>query len=174
MIFKMKSIRSLFLVLVLSLYLFLGIGKNPSLAGTTPKTGSIFEKIITTSSNESVNLASGIDHFLTSMPSGYYTISSIDTLKKALTNPQTLLIDVREKSEYQSGHIPSAINIPLRTLSQNLDQIPRDRPVILSCSTGYRSAMGVTTLHLVGYENVKGFPASFMGWKNAGEAIAKS
>jgi rhodanese-related sulfurtransferase len=88
--------------------------------------------------------------------------------------PVTLLIDVREKFEYQSGHIPSAINIPLRTLSQNLDQIPRDRPVILSCSTGYRSAIGVMTLHLFGYENVKGFPASFTGWKNAGEAIAKS
>ena len=109
---------------------------------------------------------------MTAIPSGYYTVSSVDALKKALTNPQTLLIDVREKSEYQSGYIPSAINIPLRTLSQNLDQISRDRPVILSCSTGYRSAIGMTTLHLLGYENVKGFPASFMDWKNAGEAMA--
>jgi rhodanese-related sulfurtransferase len=108
------------------------------------------------------------------MPSGYYTITNIETLKHQLENSQTVLIDVRETSEYQSGHIPSAINIPLRTLSQNLDQIPHDRPVILSCSTGYRSAIGMTTLHLLGYKNVKGFPASFMGWKNAGEAIATS
>ncbi|MEH1810736.1 rhodanese-like domain-containing protein [Nostoc sp.] len=68
--------------------------------------------------------------------------------------------------------MPNAINIPLRTLSHNLNQIPRTRPVVLYCSSGYRSAMGVMTLHLLGYENVQGFPPSFAGWKNAKEAIA--
>jgi hypothetical protein len=42
------------------------------------------------------------------------------------------------------------------------------------CSTGYRSAMGVMTLQLLGYENVHGFPLSFAGWKDAGEKIAVS
>ena len=91
-----------------------------------------------------------------------------------MTSRQPLLVDVRESSEYQSGHIPDAINIPLRTLTHNLNKIPRDRPVVLYCSTGYRSAMGVMTLHLLNYDNVQGFPPSFAGWKAAGEAIAKS
>jgi rhodanese-related sulfurtransferase len=82
-------------------------------------------------------------------------------------------VDVRESSEYQSGHIPNAINIPLRTLAHQVNEIPYDRPVVLYCSSGYRSAMGVMTLHLLGYDNVKGFPPSFVGWKAAGEAIDK-
>jgi rhodanese-related sulfurtransferase len=121
---------------------------------------------------ETMDLATGVDRFLTSMPAGYYTIANVEGLKKQLKKTQTLLVDVREPSEYRSGHIPNAINIPLRTLTQNLDQIARDRPVVLYCSSGYRSAMGVMTLHLLGYENVQGFPPSFAGWKNAGEAIS--
>ena len=126
-----------------------------------------------------LNMESGVDRFLTSIPSDYYTIANVEGLKNLLKNSQTLLVDVREPSEYQSGHIPNAINIPLRTLSHNLEQIPRDaygslglHPVVLYCSSGYRSAMGVMTLHLLGYENVQGFPPSFVGWQAAGEAIA--
>ncbi|WP_236721393.1 rhodanese-like domain-containing protein [Trichormus sp. NMC-1] len=125
------------------------------------------------------NLESGVDSFLTSIPAGYYTIANVEELKSLLKKSQPMLVDVREPSEYRSGHIPNAINIPLRTLSHNLNQIPRDafgglrlRPVVLYCSSGYRSAMGVMTLHLLGYENVRGFPPSFAAWKTAGEAIA--
>ena len=171
MIFKIRSIQLLLLGFIFSLFLLMGlmsVEQKFVLAAIAPNSQPIPLEIT------APDLKSDVTDFLTTIPSGYYTVSSIDALKKALTNPQALLIDVREKSEYQSGHIPSAINIPLRTLSQNLDQISRDRPVILSCSTGYRSAIGVMTLHLLGYENVKGFPASFTGWKNAGEAIAKS
>ncbi|MBI4780009.1 MAG: rhodanese-like domain-containing protein [Oscillatoriophycideae cyanobacterium NC_groundwater_1537_Pr4_S-0.65um_50_18] len=119
-----------------------------------------------------LDLESQVDRFLTSIPANYYTIATVEALKTQLENPQTLLVDVREPSEYQSGHIPNAITIPLRTLAHNLAQIPHDCPVVLYCSSGYRSAMGVMTLHLLGYENVRGFPPSFKGWQAAGEAIA--
>ncbi|WP_071591001.1 rhodanese-like domain-containing protein [Geminocystis herdmanii] len=99
-----------------------------------------------------------VDRYLMSMPSEYYTIGNVEELKDLMANSQPLLVDVREPSEYRSGHIPSAINIPLRTLSRNLNKIPSDRPVVLYCSTGYRSSMGVMTLHLLNYDNVKGFP----------------
>ena len=122
---------------------------------------------------KSLNLKSEVDRFLTSIPLDYYTIASVEGLKDLLKNSQPVLVDVREPSEYQAGYIPSAINIPLRALVQSLDQIPRDRPVVIYCASGYRSAMGVMTLHLLGYEKVQGFPPSFAGWKAAGEAIAK-
>jgi len=115
------------------------------------------------------DLEAGVDRYLTSIPSGYYTIANVAGLKSQLENPQTVLVDVRESSEYQLGHIPNAINIPLRTLAHNLDKVPRDRPVVLYCSSGYRSAMGVMTLHLLGYGNVQGFPPSLAGWQAAGE-----
>ncbi len=93
----------------------------------------------------SPNVALELDQFLTSIPAGYYTIASVEGLKKLLRTSPTLLVDVREQSEYQSGHIPNAINIPLQTLAHSLEQIPHDRPVVLYCSSGYRSAMGVMT-----------------------------
>ncbi|MGM3306048.1 rhodanese-like domain-containing protein [Anabaena sp. WFMT] len=168
MLFK-NLFSTILLGLTLSIYLFFSLGQpSISAASFLPSTlGVEFAAV-------SPNLQSGVDRFLTSIPPGYYTIASVEGLKNLLKNPQTLLVDVREPSEYKSGHIPNAINIPLRTLTHNLDQIPHDSEVVLYCSSGYRSAMGVMTLHLEGYENVQGFPPSFAGWQAAGEAIAKS
>jgi rhodanese-related sulfurtransferase len=170
MIFK-KSIQTILLGFAMCFCLLLGIGQNPTIAATLTEAESISQARMQTLPKPT-NLESGVDHFLTSIPAGYYTIASVEELKSLLKKSQPMLVDVREPSEYRSGHIPNAVNIPLRTLSQNLNQIPRTRPVVLYCSSGYRSAMGVMTLHLLGYENVRGFPPSFAAWKTAGEAIA--
>ncbi len=114
-----------------------------------------------------------VPQFLVSIPRDYYTVKKIDTLKTLAKEKQALLVDVREPGEYASGHIKGAINLPLRDLTQNLNQIPKNRPVILYCSTGYRTAMGVMALQMLGYTNVKGFPPSFEGWKAAGEQLEK-
>ncbi len=140
--------------------------QNSILAATLTETTSIAQ-------SKPLNLELRIDRFLISMPAGYYTIASVEKLKSQLENSQTLLVDVREASEYRSGHIPNAINIPLETLARNLSKIPTDRPVVLYCSSGYRSGMGVMTLHLFNYDNVQGFPPSFVGWKAAGELVVK-
>ena len=161
-------------VLTLSIAFFFSISQFSTAAITPTYTNLISQGRIRTMSTESLNLRSEVDRFLTSIPSDYYTIASVEGLKDLLKNSQPVLVDVRESSEYQAGYIPNAINIPLRTLGQSLDQIPHDRPVVIYCASGYRSAMGVMTLHLLGYEKVQGFPPSFAGWKAAGEATAKS
>ncbi|WP_446683927.1 MULTISPECIES: rhodanese-like domain-containing protein [unclassified Cyanobacterium] len=132
----------------------------------------MIESSVVSSVEDYPTLETAVEQYLKFIPSDYYKVSSVQELKDLMVNSQALLVDVREPSEYKSGHIPNAINIPLRRLSQNLDKIPCDRPVVLYCSTGYRSSMGVMTLHLLNYENVKGFPPSFRAWKNAQEAIA--
>lgn len=151
------------------IFLLIGMGQNFAIAD--PMEPRTIDQERMQILDEPVNLESGVDRFLTSLPSGYYTISNVEELKSQLENPKTVLVDVRESAEYRVGHIPNAINIPLRTLTKNLDKIPSDRPVILYCSSGYRSAMGVMTLHLLGYGNIKGFPPSFAGWQAAGEEI---
>jgi rhodanese-related sulfurtransferase len=168
-----KTIQVLSIGFTLCFYLLFGIGQSQSLAATLPDAKAMSQAMSQTPS-ELLNFKSGVDRFLTSIPAGYYTIATVEGLKSLLENPQTTLVDVREPSEYRSGHIPNAINIPLRTLTHDLGKIARDRPVVLYCSTGYRSAMGVMTLHLLGYDNIQGFPPSFAGWKTAGEAIAKA
>src|SRR5207237_10639713 len=51
-----------------------------------------------------------------------------------------VVIDVREQHEWNAGHIEGATLIPMRTLPQRLDSIPRDRDVVLYCQVGARSA----------------------------------
>lgn len=119
------------------------------------------------------NLADGVDQFLHQIPRGYYTIMKVGKAKQLTNGDRALFVDVREPSEYTSGHIKGAINIPLRSLADNLDKIPRDRTVVLYCSTGYRTGIGVASLQLLGYDNVKGFPPSIKGWKEAGETLEK-
>ena len=108
-----------------------------------------------------------VDGFLQNIPRGYYGIRSVDQVKARLDKPDVALVDVREPGEYILGHIDGAINIPLRTLAQQLDQIPKDKEVIVYCSSGYRSGMAVMALHLLGYDNVEGFPPSYQGWIQA-------
>ena len=112
-----------------------------------------------------------VQQFLVDLPSDYYTVKKIDALKTLTKNKQALLVDVRQPKEYASGHIKGAINLPLRDITQNLNQIPKNRPVVLYCATGYRTAMGVMALQMLGYSNVIGFPPSIEGWKTAGEEL---
>ena len=167
-----KAVKHLFLGFVLCLLILVGIEQSAAIVAPLPKAEAISLGNIQTLP-DSPSLESAVDRFLTSIPAGYYTIANVEGLKNQLKKPQTLLVDVREPAEFRAGHIPNAINLPLRTLAHNLDQVPRDRLVVLYCSSGYRSAMGVMTLHLLGYGNVQGFPPSFVGWQTAGEAIAK-
>lgn len=118
-------------------------------------------------------LSDAINNFLTSLPRDYYTITNIQALKSIVQRDNALLIDVRQPSEYTSGHIPQAINIPLQTLTANVDKIPTDRPVVIYCTTGYRTGMGIMTLQMLGYTNVRGFSPSIQGWKAAGETLEK-
>jgi rhodanese-related sulfurtransferase len=114
-----------------------------------------------------------VDNYLKSIPGDYYTVGKVEELKKLLKQDNVFLVDVREPFEYTSGHIDDAINIPLRTLVQNLDKIPKKQPVVVYCSSGYRSAMAVMSLHLLGYDNVRGFPPSMNGWQAANTALQR-
>jgi rhodanese-related sulfurtransferase len=129
--------------------------------------------VIAVGSMPQPQLSDAIDNFLTSLPRDYYTITNTEALKSIVKRDNPLLIDVRQPSEYASGHIPNVINIPLQTLTANLDKIPKDRPVVLYCTSGYRTGMGVLTLQMLGYTNVRGFPPSIQGWKAAGEPLEK-
>lgn len=113
-----------------------------------------------------------VDGFLSNIPEGFLAVGNIDTFKEMLENASPVLIDVREESEYAEGHIPGAINIPIRTLAQNLDQIPTDQPVMVYCASGHRAGMATASLQALGYSNVKAYPPGWKGWSGAGEEVS--
>ncbi|MBK8047440.1 MAG: hypothetical protein IPK16_10160 [Anaerolineales bacterium] len=107
--------------------------------------------------------------FLNNIPEGYYSVSDVEKLKGAI-DAGAVVVDVREESEFAEGHVPGALNVPLRTLAMSLDQVPQDKPVVVYCASGHRAAMANAALHLMGYDNVRAFPAGYGAWEAAGEA----
>jgi rhodanese-related sulfurtransferase len=109
----------------------------------------------------------GVDAFLSAIPEGFLAVGQIDAFQDAIANTNPYLIDVREPSEYEEGHIPGAVNIPLRTLADNLDQVPTDQPVFVYCASGHRAGQALASLGMLGYDNVKAFPPGWKGWTAA-------
>jgi rhodanese-related sulfurtransferase len=68
------------------------------------------------------------------------------------------LLDVREPDEWQAGHIPEAVHIPMRELSERAGEIPRDADVYVVCRSGARSAQVTVALNNAGWQarNVDG------------------
>ncbi|MFP4233584.1 MAG: rhodanese-like domain-containing protein, partial [Nitriliruptoraceae bacterium] len=118
------------------------------------------------------DLAAAVDDHVATLPDGWGTVGDVEALKEALQVENTVLIDVREASDYEAGHIEGAINIPIRELAANTNLIPTDRPVIVYCASGWRAGMSYSTLRLMGYENVRGWGPGSAGWEAAGEPFS--
>ena len=76
-----------------------------------------------------------------------------DAVEKYRKIPGAVLMDVREADEFQTGHIPGAVNVPLSAVSQVT--LPKDKPVFVYCLRGTRSKRAVSHLARMGYRNVK-------------------
>ena len=64
------------------------------------------------------------------------------------------LVDVRSVGEFAHANAPGTLNIPLSELGSRLDEIPKDKPVVVCCASGSRSGMAKLLLLKNGYRNV--------------------
>src|SRR5712692_9899192 len=80
------------------------------------------------------------------------------------------LVDVRERDEWDEGHIPGAVHIPRGFLESRAESaLPdRERPVIVYCASGTRSAFGAKALEELGYGTVSSLAGGFTDWKRNG------
>lgn len=77
------------------------------------------------------------------------------------------LVDVRADHEWEAGHLPGAVHIPLAELPARVEEIDKDRPVILYCRGGNRSSMATTALSEAGYDAAK-LSEGAVGWEEEG------
>lgn len=79
-------------------------------------------------------------------------ISAQEVEQQLKAAPEPLVLDVREPSEYQQGHIPGSRLVPLGTLPERLSELPKDRQIIAVCRSGARSGVATTMLRKAGLQ----------------------
>lgn len=78
-----------------------------------------------------------------------------------------LLVDVRTPGEWEESHIDGAVNVPLSQLPARLEELPSDRPLVVYCASGYRSAVAASLLASAGRSPVTNLVGGLAGWKSA-------
>lgn len=78
-----------------------------------------------------------------------------------------VLIDVRTPEEYQMGHIPGAINVPLDVLREQSDSLDRRKRIVLYCKTGLRSYLALRILANKGFEDVWHIGGGYVSWEES-------
>lgn len=103
---------------------------------------------------------------------GVKSIAAADYMK--MRHEKHTLIDVREDDEWETGHAPGAHHIPLGELRANLAHIPKDKPIVVICASGNRSAIAATLLAKNGCTQVLNFSGGMGSWIRAGLPVVRS
>jgi len=93
----------------------------------------------------------------------YATADGLERLVSLKGEPY-ILVDARTPGEYASGHIPTAVNIPVTTITKNLPAADRSTLIIVYCQSGGRSEAAKATLDGMGFTRVVDY-GSVLSWK---------
>ena len=97
--------------------------------------------------------------------------STVEQLDELLDNDAAHILDVREDWEYQRGHVPGARHIPLGQLAHRIDELPRDRRVVVICQSGNRS-LGATDLLIErGFADAASVAGGTSAWARDGRPV---
>ena len=82
-----------------------------------------------------------------------------------------LVIDVRQVTEFASGHVPDSVHLAAGTLQDRLADLPRDRPIATICASGYRSSVAASLLRAAGFKDVSWVAEGLPAWQNRGHPV---
>ena len=96
-------------------------------------------------------------------------ISPQDTAAK-LNSDEAVIVDVRDRDEWEEGHIPGATHMSRGTIELDIEEkVPDPNAMIIChCGGGGRSALAAESLQKMGYKNVRSMAGGFKAWKAAG------
>jgi rhodanese-related sulfurtransferase len=98
---------------------------------------------------------------------------TVQQVADIMNHPDVVLIDVREPSEYAAGHIPGVKLIPLGSLPSRVNEIPKDKFVVMTCRSGNRSGQATKFLRDQGFDNVHNMTGGINAWQQAGLPVEK-
>ncbi len=101
--------------------------------------------------------------------------AQMQSLQSAAIAPEYTLLDVRSDEEFQAGHVPGAINISHKILSDQLSALPADKDqlVIVYCRSGRRAGIAEQILRDNGFTQVRHLSGDMNGWQESDLPIAK-
>ena len=79
----------------------------------------------------------------------------------------TIRIDVRTHDEYKLGTIPGFINIPVDELREHLDELPKEKPIVVTCAVGLRGYLAYRILVQNGFKHVRNLSGGYKTWSVA-------
>jgi hydroxyacylglutathione hydrolase len=101
---------------------------------------------------------------------------SIDELARRLHGggeDAPFVVDVRQATEYGSGHIPGSLHVLAADLPSRLAELPRDRPIATICASGFRASIAASMLRQAGFERVASVHRGVPAWEAAGLPIER-
>ena len=95
------------------------------------------------------------------------------TLADIKDRSDVVVLDVREQWEYDEGHIPGVVHIPMNDIPGRISEIPTDQTVIVSCRSGNRSGQVASFLRNEGFTNIHNLNGGILAWQSAGLPVEK-
>jgi rhodanese-related sulfurtransferase len=92
-----------------------------------------------------------------------------------LNSGEAVIVDVRDKDEWDEGHIPGALHMSRGTIELDIEEkVPETNAMIIChCGGGGRSALAAESLQKMGYKNARSMAGGFKAWKAAGLPTTK-
>lgn len=97
----------------------------------------------------------------------------VDDLARLMDAGEIRVLDVREPSEFKTGHVPGAVNISIRRLPENLGKLKKDKPWAVICASGHRSTGGVHILTDGGFEGTVSVRGGTGAWARSGRKLVR-
>lgn len=76
-----------------------------------------------------------------------------------------VIIDVRSDSEYEKGHIPGAVHVPLSEIGDRVKKLKKDKELVVYCRSGNQSIWAIKRLMGMGYKNLYNLKGGYSAWK---------
>lgn len=104
------------------------------------------------------------------------TSVSAQQLVELVNREDAVIVDVRDKKEFDAGHIVDSINIPHSSLESHVDELKKfvDRPLVVACKMGQHSGAAGTMLRKNGFTNVSRLTGGIAEWRNQNLPVVKS
>lgn len=171
----MKNRLAIVLAALLVLALVAGCGgkEEPAPTAPAPAPAAVQAPAPAPVDKGAIIKEAAVDYFAT-LPTNSNMMDAADLKKKIEANDSTyVLVDIRAAADFEKGHVTGAINIPFATVGANLDKLPKDKQVVVSCYSGQTSGQTVAVLKMAGF-NAISLKGGFPSFEKAGIELKKS